>query len=230
MNEHVLPSRLHNAPPDPIDAALAPYDDDRTEAEVWLDGTLVENDGQMDAVDKLRKTMRDARLAVEAAEKSACAPLYDVWKAEKARFKPTLDDLARIEKGLLALVDGYKRRRAAEKAETERLARAEAAAAAAIAREADRAAEATNIEAVRAAAEAQAAAEAAARRAAEASKDQVKGLRTVTETVVVNELELARWLWMNDREAVLAFNAERARKLKLHIPGVVEQRTDRRAY
>lgn len=221
----------HNQPPNPIDIALAPYGDDISEAESWLDGKPVENEGQMKAVDALRKSIRAARQAVEAAEKSACAPLHDAWKAEKARFKPTLDDLAdRLEKGLVALVDGYKRRLAAEKAEAERLARAEAAAAAAVAREAARAAEATDIEATRVAAEAKAAAEAAARRAAEASKDQVKGLRTVTETVVVNELELARWLWMNDREAVLAFNAERARKLKLNIPGVVEQRTERRAY
>ena len=49
------------------------------------------------------------------------------------------------------------------------------------------------------------------------------------KTVVINELELARWLWLNDREAVLAFNGDRARKLKLNLPGVVETRTERRA-
>lgn len=225
------PTRLHNNPPDPIDTALAPYGDDIAEAETWLDGKPIENEGQMQAVDTLRKSIRAARQAVEAAEKSACAPLHDAWKAEKARFKPTLDDLTdRLEKGLVALVDGFKRKLAAEKAEADRIARAEAAAAAAIARDAARAADATNVSTMRAAAEAQAAAEAAARRAADASRDQVKGMRTVTETVVVNDLELARWLWANDREAVLAFNAERARKLKLNIPGVVEQRSEKRAY
>lgn len=225
------PTRLHNNPPDPIDTALAPYGDDIAEAETWLDGKPIENEGQMQAVDTLRKSIRAARQAVEAAEKSACAPLHDAWKAEKARFKPTLDDLTdRLEKGLVALVDGFKRKLSAEKAEAERIARAEAAAAAAIARDAARAADATNVSTMRAAAEAQAAAEAAARRAADASRDQVKGLRTVMETVVVNDLELARWLWANDREAVLAFNAERARKLKLNIPGVVEQRSEKRAY
>lgn len=231
MNEITpIPGRGHNGPPsDPLDEALAPYGDDITEAEGWLDGKAVETEGQMKAVDALRKTIREARQAVEKAEEAEAKPLHEAWKAAKARFKPTLDDVSRLEKGLVALVDGFKRKLAAEKAEVERQARIEAAAARAAAEQAMRAADPTNIEAQRAADDAKAAADEATRRAAAASKDTVKGLRAVTETVVLDDLGLARWLWINDREAVLAFNADRARKLKLDLPGVVEQRTERRA-
>ena len=46
-----MTNRLHNGPPDPIDEALAPFGDTITEAEGWLDGTAVETEGQMKAVD-----------------------------------------------------------------------------------------------------------------------------------------------------------------------------------
>jgi uncharacterized protein YhaN len=120
-------ARLHNNPPDPIDEAMAPFDDDRAEAEGWLDGKPVETEGQMKAVDALIKTMKAAKKAVETAEESAAKPIYDQWKAEKAKFAPTISDLDRIIKGLVAAVDGFKRKLAAQKAEAERKAQAEAA-------------------------------------------------------------------------------------------------------
>lgn len=219
----------HNLPPDPIDEATAPYSAAILEAANWLDGTTIETESQMVAIDALAKEIREARAALERARKSATAPLYDVWKREVARWKPTEDDLDRIQKGLAAAVDPYKKRLAAEKEAAERTARIQAAALRAAAEEAARKADPTNIEAQRAADEAKAAADEATRRAAAASKDIVKGLRAVTKTVVLDDLGLARWLWLNDREAVLAFNVDRARKLKLNLPGVVETRTERRA-
>jgi len=123
MNEITpIPGRGHNGPPsDPLDEALAPYGDDITEAEGWLDGKAVETEGQMKAVDALRKALRGARQAVEKAEEAEAKPLHEAWKKAKARFKPTLDDVSRLEKGLVALVDGFKRKLAAEKAEAERI-------------------------------------------------------------------------------------------------------------
>ena len=109
-----------NNPPDPLDEAIAPFGDAITEAENWLDGEPVTTEGQMKAVDKLAKDIRSARRALDDAKKSATAPLHDAWKAEIARWKPTEDDLDRIQKGLAALVDGYKRNLAAEKAEAKR--------------------------------------------------------------------------------------------------------------
>lgn len=198
-------ARLHNSPPDPIDEALAPFGDTITEAEGWLDGTAVETEGQMKAVDALTKEIKAAKKAVEAAEESEAKPIYDQWKAAKARYKPTLDDLDRIIKGLVAAVDGFKRKLAAEKAEAERLARAEAARKMREAEEAARAADASNIEAQRLAATAQAEAAEAQRLAQAAAKDTVKGLRTVTRYEITDHRALLNWIARNDRDAITAF-------------------------
>lgn len=204
--------RQHNNPPDPIDEALAPFGDFISEAENWLDGATVENEGQMKAVDDLTKQLKAAKKAVEAAEESEAKPFYDQWKAAKARYKPTLDDLDRMVKGLVAAVDGFKRKLAAEKAEAERKAREEAARAMREAQEAARAAAATDIEAQRAAAAAQATAEEAQRIAAAAAKDTVKGMRTVTRYEITDHRALLNWIARNDREAITAFIEEWARR------------------
>lgn len=195
----------HNNPPDAIDQITARFEDDRIEAEQWLDGAAVETEGQMKAVDALRKVMRDWRLALEAGQKSSTAPLYDAYKAELARWKPTIEDAQRIEKGLVAAVDDFKRKLAEAKAAAERQAREEAATAARAAREAAEAAAATDIEAQRAAAEAQRLAEEAQRKAAAASKDRVKGLRTVWRHEITDHRALLNWIAKNDRDAITAF-------------------------
>ena len=63
----------------------------------WLDGSPVENEAQMKAVDGLRKQAREWRMALKAGQKSATAPLYDAYKAEGARWKPTIEDAQRID-------------------------------------------------------------------------------------------------------------------------------------
>lgn len=171
------PARLHNNPPDPIDEALAPYGDVITEAEGWLDGTPVENEGQMKAVDSLLKSIKAAKKAVETAEESAAKPIYDAWKAEKAKFAPTLTDLDRITKGLIAAVDVFKRKIAAEKEAARKEAERLAWEATRAAQEAARQADASDIEAQRAAAQAEADAIAAQKAATAAKSDTVKGLR-----------------------------------------------------
>jgi hypothetical protein len=196
---------LHNNPPDPIDEALAPFGDTISEAEGWLDGKPVETEGQMKAVDVLIKEVKAAKKAVEGAEESEAKPIYDQWKTAKARFAPTLTDLDRIVKGLVATVDAFKRKLAAEKEavrkEAERLAWEETRKA----QEAARLADARDIEAQRAAAAAMEAAEAAQRAAKDAAKDTVKGLRTYTTRTVDDALVFARWVWVNDREALEAW-------------------------
>jgi hypothetical protein len=171
------PARLHNNPPDPIDEALAPYGDVITEAEGWLDGTPVENEGQMKAVDSLLKSIKAAKKAVENAEESAAKPIYDAWKTEKAKFAPTLTDLDRIAKGLIAAVDVFKRKIAAEKEAARKEAERKAWEATRAAQEAARQADASDIEAQRAAAQAEADALAAQKAATAAKSDTVKGLR-----------------------------------------------------
>mgnify|MGYP005828749763 FL=1 len=219
----------HNNPPDPIDAICADFEGIRMEAENWLDGQEVTDETQMKAVDEIRKGAREFRMALEAGQKSATAPLYDAYKAESARWKPTVEDAQRIEKGLVGLVDAFKRKLAVIKAEAERKAREEANAARRAAERAAREADASNIEAQRAAAQAQFEADEAQRRAAAASKDTVKGLRTFDVTEVIDGTAYARWLWQNDREPLLAWMNDHARRCKHHVPGVVETRKERRA-
>lgn len=212
MNDMSPASIGHNNPPDPIDEISARFEAVRMEAENWLDGSPVENEGQMKAVDALRKSMREFRIELEAGQKSATAPLYDAYKAEMARWKPTIEDVQRQEKCLVAAVDDFKRRIAAEKAEAERKARAEAEAAARAARDAAMAAEASNLEAQRAAAEAQRQAEEAVARAKAASKDTVKGLRTVTRYEITDHRDALHDIARHDRDAVTAFVEDYVRR------------------
>ena len=81
-----------------------------------------------------------------------------------------------------------------------------------------------------AAAQAQRDAEEAQARAKAAEKDTVKGLRAVTEYIVLDGTGFARWLWLNDRPALEAFMGEYARRNKINLPGIVEARTERRAF
>lgn len=205
-------NRLHNIPPDPIDEALAPFGDVISDAEGWLDGTAVETEGQMKAVDALIKDMKAAKKAVEAAEESEAKPIYDQWKLAKERYKPTLTDLDRIVKGLVATVDAFKRKLAAEKEaarrEAERLAWEETRKA----QEAARLAAANDLEAQRAAAAQAEAAETAQRAAQAAAKDTVKGMRTVTKYEVTDHRALLHWIAKNDKDAVYAFIEEWARR------------------
>lgn len=201
-----------NNPPDPIDAICAQFEADRDEATNWLDGSKVENEDQMKAVDALRKSAREWRLALEAGQKSASAPLHDAWKAELARWKPTLDDAKRHEDGLKALLDGFKQKLAAEKAEAERAARAEAAQKMREAEEAARRANAANLEEQRAAAEAQREAEEALRRVAEAKKEKVTGLRTVTRYEIEDHRAALHDIAASDRDAITAFIEEYVRR------------------
>lgn len=205
-------SNLHNNPPDPIDDALAAFGDTISEAESWLDGKPVETECQMKSVDALTKEIKAARKAVESAEESEAKPIYDQWKAAKARYKPTLDDLDRIVKGLVAAVDGFKRRLAAEKEAARKKAEAEAWEATRKAQEAARLADASNIDVQRQAAAAQAEAEALQQAAMAAKHDTVKGMRTVTRYQIEDHRSALHWIAANDRGAMTAFIEEYVRR------------------
>lgn len=207
----MTPSMGHNNPPDPIDEALAPFGDVISEAENWADGAAVENEAQMKAVDALIKGIKDAEKAAADGKEAEYRPHKAAGDAVIARWKPTLDDLARLRKCLVAAVDGFKRRLAAEKAEAERKAREEAEAKLRAAQEAHRLADAANIEAQRAAAEAEREAEAARIRAAVAAKDTVKGLRLTWFHEVTDTSALLRWINKHDRAALDAFCEDYAR-------------------
>ena len=209
----------HNSPPDPIDEALEPFGDVISEAESWLDGQKVETEGQMKAADTLIKGVKAARKAVDDARDICTKPLNEAWKSEIARWKPTQDDLDRIVKGMVALVDDFKRALAVEKEAARKKAEAEAWEKTRAAQEASRLAAATNIEAVRAAAAAMEEAEHAQRLAMIAAKDTVKGLRTATRHEVTDHRALLHWIAKNDRDTITAFVDEWARENHKENPG-----------
>ena len=195
----------HNNPPDPIDTALAPFGDVISEAENWLDGHAVTTEAQMADVDKLIKSMKAARKAVDEARDISTKPLHEVWKNEIARWKPTQDDLDLQVKGLVGLVDVFKRKLAAEK-EVARRAAWEAAETArreaeAIAAKAD----VSDIDAQREAMAARDRADIARAQASVAQKDTVKGMRAYDMHEITDYRAALHWIAANDKAAVTAF-------------------------
>lgn len=210
--------RKHNNPPDPIDEALAPFSAAISEAENWLDGVAVDSEDQMKEVDGLLKHVKAAKKAVSEAEESAAKPIYDSWKAEKAKFAPTITDLDRIAKGLVSITDAFKRKLAAEKAEKARLAEAEMWRKTREAEEASRKANAGDIEAQRNAAALQEAFDAAEAEARAAAKDTVKGMRKVTRYEVTDHRALLNYIAKEVRDDLTAFVDEWARKNHKDFP------------
>lgn len=206
------PTIGHNNPPDPIEEISAEFETQREEAANWLDGSPVESEGQMKAVDALRKDMRQWRLNLEAGQKTATAPLRAIYQAELDRWKPTIEDAKRIEACLVAAVDTFKRKLAAEKAAAERAAWEKANRAKQEAEAKARAAAASDLEAQREAEAARQAAIEAERKAQEAKKDNVKGMRKVTKYEVTDYRALLHWIVKNDRDAVTAFIDDYAQK------------------
>ncbi len=213
-----------NLPPDPITEALAPHDAVIAEAQNWTDGKKVENEAQMKAVDSLIKGIKLAKKEVTLAEKSAATPLYDIWKAEKARWKPTLDDLDLLVKALVATVDPFKRKLAAEKAEAERKAWEKANAARLEAERKARDADAADLEAQREAQQAREAAQAADKAARAAKADKPKGLRTVKHFEI--EDYAAAWgaIPQPEKIAIITAWVEKNHKM-LDIAGVRQWQT-----
>ena len=230
MNDTTTAGMGHNNPPDPIDTITSAYEADRQEAENWTDGTPVENDAQMKAVDALRATMRQWRLDLEKGQKAATAPLRDIYTAELNRWKPTIEDAKQIETCLVAAVGAFKKKLDAEKKAAEKAAWEETNRLRREAEEKARKADASNLEAQPEVEAARKAAIDAEKAVLALKKDTTKGMRTVKETVVVDAVKLARYLWEHDRDAQLAFQADRARKLGLDIAGVVEIKSSKVAY
>jgi len=112
----------------------------------------------------------------------------------------------------VSLLDGFKRKLAAEKAEAERKARAEAERQRREAEEKAREAAKGDIEAQREAAAAQRAAEEAQKAAAAVSKEQVKGLRKVTRYEITDHKDALHDIARHDREAITAFIEEYVRR------------------
>lgn len=198
----------HNNPPDPIDEALAPWGDHITEAEGWLDGDVVKDEGQLAATDELLKAIKAALKDLNAARDESTRPLHEAWKAEVARWKPTQDDLDRLIKGIVAAQDPFKRELTAKKEAEKRAAWEEANRKRLEAEKAAEAARATDIDAQREADRLRAEAMAAEAAASAKAKDRVKGMRTVHHYEITDHRAALNWIAKNDRDAVTAFIEE----------------------
>lgn len=209
---NATPGMGHNQPPDPIEAALAPHDDAIHEAGNWLDGESVTNADQLSAVDALAQKVKAAEKAIKKQRDAATAPMHAAWQAEIARWKPTLDDLDRIKRGLANIAGDYRKQLAAEKEAVRQAAQAEARRKEAAARAKAAASNAGDIDAQRDAAVAKAEAEAARKAVSDANKDTVKGLRTVHKFAVDDRRAALNWIATNDPDALAEFVAEYARK------------------
>lgn len=221
----------HNIPPDPIDAATEPYGDAIAEAESWLDGAAVETEGQMRAVDELLADIKAALKAVKAGQKSEAAPHHDAHKAALARWTPTIDDLTRIRDGLVAAGADFKRRKLAEQQAAERAAWKEANKARLDAEAAAQAASASDIAAQRDAAAAAQEAIDAEKAAQEAARGRVKGLRQVWRHEVLDYRAAHNWIAKNDRQAVVDFIDEYARRHHRDMPdSVVKSTAEKEAF
>lgn len=220
----------HNGGPDPIDEAVSPFGDAISEAENWLDGARVETEAQMKAVDTLIKAMKAARKAVDDARDLATKPLHEAWKVEVARWKPTQDDLDLQIKGLVALVDGFKRKLAEEKEAARKAAWAVAEAARREAEAKMALADAANIEAQRDAKAAMDAADYARAQAAVAQKDTVKGLRWCECHELLDMRGAVNWIATHDKPAMAAFTeAYVAKNAKAFPPEIVRNYREQRA-
>ena len=195
----------HNNPPDPIDEALAPYADAIAEVEGWLDGEPIDSDGQLDATTGLLKTIKQALKDVNAERDSAVKPLNDACKAERDRWKPTQDDLGRMVKGLAAIQDPYKRKKAAEIEAAKRKAWQEADGARRAAVKAAQEASAGDIKAQREAEAARQAAMDAEAQASKQAKAKVGGMRPAHKYEITDHRAALHWIAKNDKDAMTAF-------------------------
>tara|TARA_R100001369_G_scaffold44577_2_gene70725 strand:+ start:1178 stop:1873 length:696 start_codon:yes stop_codon:yes gene_type:complete len=212
MNDMTPAAIGHNQPPDPIDTISAAYEADREEAANWTDGSPAESEAQMKSVDALRKAMREWRLSLEKGQKEATAPLRAVYQAELDRWKPTIEDAKRIEGCLVATVDAFKRKLAAEKQAAERAAWEETNRLRREAEEKARASDASNLEAQREAEAAKEAALDAEKAARAAAKDQVKGMRNVTRYQIESHKAALTDIYKTDQDAVVAFIEDYVRR------------------
>ena len=195
----------HNNPPDPIDEVLEIYGDSIAEVEGWLDGEPSDSDGQLDATTGLLRTIKQALKDVNAARDSAVKPLNDACKAERDRWKPTQDDLGRMVKGIAAIQDPYKQKKAAEIEAAKRKAWQEADEARRAAEKAAQEASAGDIEAQREAEAARQAAMDAEVQASKQAKAKVGGMRKVHKYEITDHREALHWIAKNDKDAMTDF-------------------------
>lgn len=226
----------HNNPPEPtpFDLSAAESEDLVLEAKNWLDGSGVNSEADAEGVSKLLDLARKGSKRADEARKEEKRPHDEAGKAVQAKWAPVISRYDLTADTCKQALAPYLRKKDDEQRAAAAAARQKAEDEAAAAVEASRAARqgAPDLEAREQAEvliEQAKQSEADARRA-EGAKAHAKGgtraigLRTVWKSEVTDAQALARWVWSNRNDALLAFLADLARR-EVHggmrtIPGV----------
>lgn len=187
----------HNNPPlSPYESHKANFDDLLTEARVWADGALVENEAQDAEVARLIEDLRKGIAAADASRVEENEP-FDLGKAAvQAKYNEFIADTKTLKGSAVKAMDALKatRKPYLDKLETDRLAAVEAARAEAQ-RIADEAAQAraaapeNDLGAIEAAEALTAQAEDAAKTLKTVEKVKVTGLRKTWTPVLIDQRE-----------------------------------------
>lgn len=216
----------HNNPPSPAQELTVELDSLMVEAKNWLDGTPVQNEGQMAAVEKLVAMSKDITKRAKATKEEEYRPHKEAGDKVVATWKPILDDTKKITDGCNAILSKFKADLAAKKAAEARAIKEKAERELEEARKAAATVDKGDLEARQQADDQALAARQQMAAAQKHSKEaHVKGLRTVTEYVVVDGRACINWIATHDKEAVQNFMNEYARR-KGHltpIAGVEKQ-------
>jgi hypothetical protein len=187
----------------PFDDAISTLDDLYGEAANWADGTPIENDDQLAALDALDRGLLEVGKRLDALRVEEKRPFDDGAKAVQAKFKPHLDRGDRARAVLNKPRADYKAKREAERKAAAEKAAAEARAIEEAQRKAEEAARAGDLAAAERAAELEAdlaAADDAAKRMAKAAKGPT-GLRTVYRAELVDPKAAFNHYWKTERQA-----------------------------
>jgi len=217
MPHDEAPGIGHNQGPvelTPFERATNVIDGLYTEAEGWLDGGPIDNQGMADGVSELLNLLRDAKKRADDARKTEAKPFDDGKKEVQARYKPLLDKADRAadvcKKALVPwlqkLEEEKRAKEAAAREEAERL-RKEAEEAIAMADSDNLAARADAESRINDAKEAEKVVARAAKDKAGASGGVGRAvtLRTFYRGEITDAAAVAKHYWLTNRAEVMAF-------------------------
>lgn len=233
-------------PPSPFEIASKAVEDVYSETLLWLDGHAIDSKEMADGVGNLLAEIRKAEKLADDTRKAEKEPHDKAIKEIQDRYAPLIADTKAVKGKTVLATEACKAALAPWLLAEDRRLRAEAQAAR---EEADRqrreAEEALRASAAQNLAEREAA-EALLRQAKKAETTanvagrqtataggafgRAAGLRTSWTVTITDPIDAARWVWKEDREAMLAFLSEWAeRQVRLGrrtIPGfaIVEQK------
>lgn len=229
----------HNRPADPFVLFSESIEDLLVEANNYLDGKEIENEGQEQAVASILTRLRREANAADDQRKAEKKPHDEAAAAVQAKWQPLLKkaDMA-VQAAKAALSSFLQKKEGAQRAAAQ-AARQEAEQQAAAAREAAEKASPSDLAGqttARVLAENAAAAEKLAKRLEKApvqakGGERAVGLRTSYQAEIIDPVAFGKWAWANRKEEYVAFLTSLAIRECRHgprdLPGVrvTQQRT-----